>query len=405
MAQKQPTAIDLFAGAGGFSLAAHQSNCEILAAVEIDNDACLTYKNNFIESGSQNTRLYNRDILTQLTPQELRCDLDLISGELDILMGGPPCQGFSSHRINSAGVDDPRNQLLFRYFEYVKELRPKVFLVENVTGMLWKRHKEYVEKFKSLSRQNNYTLIGPLVINASDYGVPQSRKRVFILGIDNQIDTTNFLWPPTETHGKNWSRPYVSASTVFEKPPAQVMEQLKDALAEEMEKANRQGKRVQAGEKSVAEIAENIVGELCFRDEKIDEKTSCNVRMNTTKKLADKLSFVKVNGNRDQFPEHLVLDCHKNGYGGHKDVYGRIKLAQPSNTITTGCHNLSKGRFTHPWLNHGITIRHAARLQTFPDSFEFFGTQTSQAKQVGNAVPVELGKVLIECIINGILRK
>jgi len=404
VAEKQPSAIDLFAGAGGFSLAAHQSNCEILAAVEIDNAACLTYSKNFVENGSQNTRVYNCDILDQLSPQTLRTDLNLKSGELDILMGGPPCQGFSSHRINSAGVDDPRNQLLLRYFEYVQELRPKVFLVENVTGMLWKRHEEYVEKFKILAAKNDYNLIGPLVINACDYGVPQNRKRVFILGIDSQFDITNLQWPPTESHGKKGSQPYVTASTVFETPPLNVLAQLKEALAEEIIQASNKEPNCKILANDAIRKAKSIVEELVFGGEFVEE-TSCDTRMNTSEELSKKLSYVRVNGSRDQFPEHLVLDCHKNGYGGHKDVYGRIKLAQPSNTMTTGCHNLSKGRFTHPWLNHGITIRHAARLQTFPDSFQFFGTPTHQAKQVGNAVPIELGRVLIESVISEIINK
>lgn len=402
MTKKRPTAIDLFAGAGGFSLAAHQSSCKILAAVEIDEEACSTYRHNFINNKLQKTKLYCQNILTELSPEQLRSDLDLKTGQLDILMGGPPCQGFSSHRINSAGIDDPRNQLLLRYFEYVKELRPKIFLVENVTGMLWKRHEEYVEKFKKLSKRNNYSLLGPLIINASDYGVPQSRKRVFILGVDNQSDIANLEWPPAESHGKNGSRPYVTASTVFEKPPREILTQLKKILTEDIIKSNSQYNRAFASKAS--QKACSIVDDLTFGSE-IEKTASCNIRMNTSTELSEKLSHIKVNGSRDQFPEHLVLDCHKNGYGGHKDVYGRIKLAQPSNTITTGCHNLSKGRFTHPWLNHGITIRHAARLQTFPDNFEFFGTQTSQAKQIGNAVPVELGNVLIKYIIREILNK
>mgnify|MGYP000488703985 FL=1 len=154
VSKKQPTAIDLFAGAGGFSLAAREIGFNLLAAVEIDKDACLTYAHNFIENRKNKPKLYQQDILTELTPKKLKSDLSLEKGELDLLMGGPPCQGFSSHRINSAGVDDPRNQLLIRYFEYVKVLRPKVFLVENVTGMLWKRHEDYVNEFKALAKKH-----------------------------------------------------------------------------------------------------------------------------------------------------------------------------------------------------------------------------------------------------------
>ncbi|EAQ7687902.1 DNA cytosine methyltransferase, partial [Salmonella enterica] len=102
------------------------------------------------------------------------------------------------------------------------------------------------------------------------------------------------------------------------------------------------------------------------------------------------------------------LPCHSNGYVGHKDVYGRIRLSLPGPTITTGCFNPSKGRFLHPWDNHGITVRQAARFQTFPDDYIFSGGIISQGKQVGNAVPVNLGKILlkscVEIIINNFQR-
>ena len=97
-------------------------------------------------------------------------------------------------------------------------------------------------------------------------------------------------------------------------------------------------------------------------------------------------------GDRDESGREL--ECHK-GYSGHKDVYGRIYPHIPSNTMTTGCNNPSKGRFVHPWLNHGISLRHAARLQTFPDDYIFSGKIMSMAKQIGNAVPVKLAEALI----------
>lgn len=398
----QPTAIDLFAGAGGFSLAAQISGCNMLAAVELDKEACATYKHNFITNKlSPNVKVYDKDILNELTPKELKKDLGLKSGDLDILMGGPPCQGFSSHRINSAGIDDPRNQLLIRYFEYVRVLRPKVFLVENVTGMLWKRHEDYVNEFKALAKKHKYELYGPQIINAQDYGVPQNRKRVFILGVDKNLKLDNVQWPPVKTHGLETDKPFRTASTVFKKPPPETLKELKSVLTNEyLTKLEQTTENIKAAKHKAASIIDN----LKYLNEAATSDT-CNVRMKTSEKLIHKLEYIKVNGSRDQLPDHLVLACHKNGYAGHKDVYGRIKLAQPCNTITTGCNNLSKGRFTHPWLHTGITIREAATLQTFPTSFVFTGNQTSQAKQVGNAVPIDLGKALIKHIKKTILKK
>lgn len=376
MSHKQITAIDLFAGAGGFSLSAHEAGLKVLAAVEIDKDACETYAHNIVRRLSKQTKLYSTDILEKLTPQFFRTDLGLEPGELDLLLGGPPCQGFSSHRINGAGIDDPRNKLLLRYFEYVEELRPKAFLVENVSGLLWKRHEQYLNKFKALANSNGYKLLGPHVLNARDYGVPQNRRRVFMLGIDNSLNLPEIAWPPEPTHGPNANDNWLTASTVFEKPPTHKLIELSEKIGAE------------------------TVSQLSFGGP-LNKDDPCNVHTQHTEKLINVFNSTPINGSRED--SGWCLPCHSNGYKGHKDVYGRIRLALPSNTITTGCHNPTKGRFVHPWLNHGITIRHAARLQTFPDNFVFKGTFTNQGKQVGNAVPARLGKILISNIKQNLL--
>ncbi len=121
-----PIGVDLFAGAGGFSLGALLAQVNIVAAIEKDKQACLTYRHNLIDSGRTRTKLFSRDILG-IDPQGLLDEIEISPGDCDILLGGPPCQGFSSHRLNDAGVDDPRNELLIRYFEFVKVLRPRFF--------------------------------------------------------------------------------------------------------------------------------------------------------------------------------------------------------------------------------------------------------------------------------------
>src|ERR1035437_5677020 len=123
MKDGKPTAIDLFAGAGGLTLAAQGLDIRVLAAVENDAHACDTYQANFVKGKAHPPKLYRRNIL-RLPPKEMMADLGLKEGELDILMGGPPCQGYSAHRLNDAGVDDPRNKLLLRYFKFVRALRP-----------------------------------------------------------------------------------------------------------------------------------------------------------------------------------------------------------------------------------------------------------------------------------------
>lgn len=370
----QLTVIDLFSGAGGFSLAAHDCGLNVIAAVEFDGDACQTYRNNLITARAHSTKLYETDIL-ELAAPTLRTDLKLAAGVLDILIGGPPCQGFSTHRIKSKGIDDPRNQLLLRYFDFVRELRPKLFLVENVPGLLWPRHAAYLQQFQAAAKENGYTMLPPVRLNAKDYGAPQNRERVFMLGVRNDIDTTALAWPPAATHAapdNAQGKPaWKNAATAFEPPPVEVENKLITILGADKAQKLQYGKAVAATSADASAL-----------------------HMKHTDALLVRFAATPINGSRTDID--FRLPCHKDGYPGHKDVYGRIRLAQPGPTITTGCFNPSKGRFLHPWLNHGITVRHAARLQTFPDDFVFVGGMTSQGKQVGNAVPVALGVQLLQ---------
>ena len=346
---EQITAVDLFAGAGGFSLAAHNAGINILSAVEYNNHACATYRNNLVERMGLKTRLYNEDI-NKLTPEQLLDEVPALVNGCDLVIGGPPCQGFSSHRFKDKGVGDPRNELLIRYFEFVEALQPTAFLVENVPGFLWKRHEDYLARFREAAANAGYRLFEPVVLNASDYGVPQRRRRVFILGIRAE---SNFeiTWPPKPTHSKLISntkkseeRPaWLSASEVFNKP--------------------------------------------------LNSSDSNAVHMNHSEKMIERFRNTPANGG-SRSDSGVILPCHE-GHSGHKDVYGRIDPSKPGPTMTTACINPSKGRFIHPTEHHGITLRHAARFQTFPDDFVFSGGLIAGGVQIGNAVPVQMGKCLL----------
>jgi DNA (cytosine-5)-methyltransferase 1 len=386
---KQLTAIDLFAGAGGFSLAAHQQDFDILAAVELDDRAAETYCFNLKGELGATTEVFNQDI-NKVDVQALMKFQGIKQGKLDLLLGGPPCQGFSSHRIKNSGENDPRNQLLIRYFDFVAALMPRAFLVENVPGLLWKRHEEYLHSFIELAHSHNYKIISghPMIINARDYGVPQGRKRAFILAVREDVCCDKLIWPPEPTHVKaNEEKPsWNTASTVFEKPPQNILDEL---ISEYTKSHNFTFKESKV-----------FVESLQWGDA-IPEGDKCNIRMQHTKTITDVFASTKLNGSRGD--SNRTLPCHSNGYKGHKDVYGRIFFHTPSNTITTGCNNPSKGRFVHPWLHHGITLRHAARLQTFPDTFQFIGNTSQQGNQIGNAVPFNLGFALIKTIKEQIL--
>lgn len=340
---------DVFAGAGGFSLAAVQAGMKVILAVELDKWAAATYRTNFCNpDGSGVPTLYEADI-AELCPDTLRDRHFPLSGRCDVLLGGPPCQGFSTHRLNDAGVDDPRNKLVLRYFDYVRALRPRIFLMENVPGILWDRHREYLDRFYDEGRAAGYHLYEPVVLDARDFGLPQRRKRVFVLGVDHDVPRSNFQWPPQPTHGSEVERrgdatllPWKSCEAVFG---------------------------------PVAEADPN------------------NVHMQHAQELVDVFAQTPINGG-SRMDSGRILPCHQ-GHDGHKDVYGRIDPAQPAPTMTTACINPSKGRFVHPRENHGITARQAARIQTFPDDFVFTGGLMASGKQIGNAVPVMLGRIIL----------
>jgi DNA (cytosine-5)-methyltransferase 1 len=345
---------DLFAGAGGLTLAAKNVGLNVKLAIEINNHACQTYKDNLVKR-NKNLHLYQNDIL-ELSPHKLYKKHFEKDGGCDLVLGGPPCQGFSVHRIKNAGVDDPRNGLIFRYFEFVSVFNPKAFLMENVPGILWPRHKNYLKEFYNAGENAGYIIKEPIVLDARDYGVPQRRRRVFILGVKKGIEYKS-KWPPPKTHGNEKARIknpnlklWMNAGTIFSKP--------------------------------LADADEN------------------NRHMNHSPELIEVFTSTPINGG-SRAQSNRVLKCHKK-HNGHKDVYGRINPSMPGPTMTTACINPSKGRFLHPTEHHGITIRHAARFQTFPDWFIFKGGLIAAGEQIGNAVPIKLGEILLRSIVKGI---
>jgi len=340
--------VDLFAGAGGFSLAAIQAGIEVKMAVELNKHACETYRINILNNQNSSIALYNEDI-HGLNPKELASIHFSDNEECDFLFGGPPCQGFSAHRINGAGIDDPRNKLIHKYFDFVEALQPRMFLMENVPGMLWPRHKDYLDAFYQAAAEAGYHVHAPAILDARDYGVPQRRKRVFILGLKKDFGQ-QLQWPPASTHGNenarlidNHLQPWVDCQSVFEQAP---------------------------------------VGDIN------------DVHMNHGDDLIDAFVRTPPNGGSRR-DSGRVLKCHEN-HDGHKDVYGRINPFEPAPTMTTACINPSKGRFVHPTEHHGITLRQAARIQTFPDNFVFHGGLIAAGQQIGNAVPIGLGRALTE---------
>jgi DNA (cytosine-5)-methyltransferase 1 len=338
--------VDLFAGAGGFSLAARKAGLTVRLAVESDRHAASTYRRNLV-GRSKRLRIVEGDIRS-VDPTTLAAE-HLGEDRCHLLLGGPPCQGFSTHRINGAGVDDERNDLIHVYFDFVRALSPDAFLMENVPGMLWPRHAAAMKRFYDEGRGAGYDVRDPAVLDARDFGLPQRRRRVFILGIRRDVDSSGLLWPPAPTHGNPADRradpsllPWTACESAFAEAPA--------------------------GDPN-------------------------DVHMKHSEELVRAFERTPANGGSRQ-ASGRQLACHV-GHDGHNDVYGRIDPRGAAPTMTTACINPSKGRFVHPTLHHGITVRQAARIQTFPDDFVFEGGLMAAGKQVGNAVPVDLAAMLI----------
>ncbi len=341
--------VDLFAGAGGFSLAARRAGLAVRLAVESDRHAASTYRRNLV-GRSRRLRVVEGDIRA-LDPAAVAAEH--LGGEAcHLMLGGPPCQGFSTHRINGAGVDDERNDLIHVYFDFVRAFAPAAFLMENVPGMLWPRHAAAMKRFYEEGRAAGYEVRDPVVLDARDFGLPQRRRRVFILGVRRDVEASALVWPPTRTHGGPAKRrdnpallPWADCVGAFADAPA--------------------------GDPN-------------------------DVHMNHSEELVRAFERTPPNGG-SRSASGRELRCHV-GHDGHNDVYGRIDPAGPAPTMTTACINPSKGRFVHPTRHHGITVRQAARIQTFPDDFVFDGGLMASGKQVGNAVPVDLATKLIQSI-------
>ena len=321
--KKKPKAIDLFCGCGGLTLGLKQAGFDVIGAVDNDHLAVETYKANHKE-----VEVWEKDIKA-LTVGEVKKRLGLKKGELDLLAGCPPCQGFSTMRTLNGGkrVRDGRNKLIEDFQRFVEELLPKAVMMENVPGL--RKNK----RFKSLCRilKKLGYIVNHDVLNAADYGVPQRRRRLILLaGKGKKIDFAKKTKKKTVSHAiKGIPR---------------------------------------AGESG---------DPLHDYEERRSEKV---------KRLIKKIP--KDGGSRKELGKRYQLKCHKR-CDGFKDVYGRMAWKKPAPTITSGCTNPSKGRFLHPEEDRAITLREAALLQTFPKTYRF-DVQAGKgaiAALVGNALP------------------
>lgn len=328
---KKYKTIDLFAGAGGMTQGFHWAGFESVLAVDFDKDSCATYKNNFSET---------EVICDDITKVDNDTILSLAKDGVDVIIGGPPCQGFSA--LGKRLEDDPRNQLWREYLRIVTLLKPKVWVMENVPELL--KSQEF-EEIKKETEKLGYH-IQEAVLNAADYGVPQRRQRAIVIA----TRVKNGLTHPSPTHinpedknllnqdKENW----ISVKTAFEGLPLK------------------------------------------------PDGVNWHSERNPSEKSIKRYKAVPPGGNRFDLPKELQPKCWLNKPTGSTDVFGRLWWNKPSLTVRTEFYKPEKGRYLHPSEDRPITLREGARLQTFPDEFEFVGSQTSVGRQIGNAVPCKL---------------
>lgn len=349
MQQKNLYAIDLFCGCGGTTCGLEKANVKVKTAVEINPVAVKTYTKN-----NKEIPVITDDI-RNVTGKMLREISGMTKKDRLLLVACPPCQGFSA--IRKGGEADKRNRLVFEFVRLIEELKPDFILMENVAGMSKGKGKAvFSEALKSMEK--DYECIFD-VLNAADYGVPQTRKRLVLHGIRKD------LMPMIAEKGLELSLPEKT-----------YMDPRKD------------------GELPKWKTASVILGLP-----PIEAGESCNLEgiyNHTSNEMSDinrkRIRYIREHGgDRRCLPESLALSCHK-GKSGHTDVYGIMDVEKPAPTITGGCMYYSKGRYGHPNQDRALSAREAARLQSFDDKYYFCGSNAEVALQIGNAVPVELAK-------------
>ena len=320
----RPTALDLFSGCGGLTLGLRRAGFNVVAAIENDGLATSTYRRNH-----RRTLLVENDI-RDVDVSKLKSDLGLRRGELALLAGCPPCQGFSKLRTLNGRhqIDEPLNDLVLAMLPFIDTFHPKAVMIENVPSLAGdERMKTFSTTLENLGY--NFDIE---VFDASDYGVAQRRKRMILVG--TRYEKATFAQP---IHRKRTVR--------------------------------------------------GAIGKLPLPGDSDDPLHDYPVnRASYVMELIKRIP--KDGGSRLAIPKEEQLACHKN-CDGFKDVYGRMSWSKLSPTITGGCINPSKGRFLHPDQDRAITLREAALLQGFPKNFYFDMSKgrCRVAQLIGNAFP------------------
>jgi len=341
------TYVDLFAGAGGLSIGLERAGFELQHAVELDEDARATFANN--REGIEPADI-TRDI-READPVEIP---DLVGQDgVDLVAGGPPCQGFSE--VVSPDGSDERNHLFTYFIDWVNELEPDAALFENVRGMQKTADGKFLDAVKESFDNIGYD-VAHRVVTASGFGVPQHRRRLIVLATKSEIQTNpldgfeiNPVEAPSVMDGINdlpELEPGEEATTYIRRPETILQEDLRG----------------------------------------INDGLTAHEAANHSDEMVEMISHIPDGGNRTAIPDELQPGS------GYHNSYSRLDSQEPAVAITSNMSKPSSARCIHPFQHRGLTPREGARLQTFPDSYRFEGGLVSVRQQVGNAVPPYLAE-------------
>lgn len=344
--------LDLFCGAGGFSYGMDKNpNFETLIALDNDRYAGDTFKKNMPYAD-----VIIGDINDDIIKEEVVSKAKALG--INMIIGGPPCQGYSM-KGKKLGLKDPRNFLFREYLNIVERLKPDVFVIENVKGLLLASNGWFKDEIVKTIGELGY-IVEYGILNASDYGVPQARERaIFICSRHNKVTL------PTKTAKKTVTvRDAISDLSYLESGEGSFEQNYKLGVLSEYQKLMRKG-----------------------------SKQLYNHKASNHKQVAiDKLKMIPPEKGKEFLPEELI------GNQKFKTTWGRLKWDEVSPTIDTRFDASSNGTNNHPYLHRAITPREAARIQSFDDKFIFYGSKVHVRKQIGNAVPPLLAKAIADKI-------
>lgn len=346
--------IDLFCGAGGLSFGFQEAGYKILTAIDNDPYAIETYSHNIKTEFKPITKS-----IRKIKPSEFLDCLKMVSGELDLLIGGPPCRGFSMANRQNNNKNNPYNQLIHYYLDFLEYIAPKAFLFENVKGLKIFNKGMIHEYFLKKIKKNKY-IVNQFLFSCEDLGIPQKRERLIIVGTKK--------------------RKKVKIDLVKEKKIT-----VKKAIDDlpNLENGNRRDplpyKKNQNLSQYQKEIRENWDSDTVYN----------NLVTKNSNLVIERYNHIKQGGNWSDIPKKLMKN-YSNIQNCHSSIYHRLSNNNPSITMC----NFRKNMIIHPDQNRGLSVREAARLQSFPDNFIFYGGINSQQQQVANAVPPKLSKLI-----------